>query len=236
MELVLDDLGGIAKNLDANTRPLSLAVFQTLERIRRDVLLRHAIDHFGIACRNILVRNQDSPVLIDFQNSAKRHRGQFWLAMPYFIRRKVTRKFQRVYRDIQMPDFTACSGIEEHAPAVSASARLRTEGGTADARLPHQSVSRDKDTIHDDHSFRYQPLLPEPKAKPRPHIFERRTHRLLAHHVSRRDQAASLLDQWRLQAPGLERLFGDQKRYVFPQLELAIEGRTFIPKVYRLRS
>ncbi len=113
MELVLDDLGGIAKNLDANTRPLSLAFFQTLERIRRDVLLRHAIDHFGIACRNILVRNQDSPVLIDFQNSAKRHRGQFWLAMPYFIRRKVTRKFQRVYRDIQMPDFTACSGIED---------------------------------------------------------------------------------------------------------------------------
>jgi RIO kinase 1 len=113
MELVTDDTGGVAKNLDANTRPLSLTFFKTLEHIRRDVLLRHAIDHFGIACRNILVRNQDCPVLIDFQNSAKRHRGQFWLALPFFIRRKITRKFQRVYRDIKMPDFTKSLGIED---------------------------------------------------------------------------------------------------------------------------
>jgi RIO kinase 1 len=113
MELVTDDTGGVAKNLDANTRPLSQAFFQTLERIRRDVLLRHDIDHFGIACRNILVRNQDSPVLIDFQNSAKRHRGQFWLKLPFFIRRKITRKFQRVYRDLGVPDFTKAPGIED---------------------------------------------------------------------------------------------------------------------------
>lgn len=112
MELVTDDTGVVAKNLDANTRPLSLTFFQTLERIRRDVLLRHAIDHFGIACRNILVRNQDCPVLIDFQNSATRHRGQFWLKIPFFIRRKVTRKFQRVYRDMHMPDFTKSPSIE----------------------------------------------------------------------------------------------------------------------------
>ena len=112
MELVTDDTGGVAKNLDANIRPLSLTFFQTLERIRRDVLLRHAIDHFGIACRNILVRNQDCPVLIDFQNSATRHRGQFWLKIPFFIRRKVTRKFQRVYRDVKMPDFTKSPSIE----------------------------------------------------------------------------------------------------------------------------
>ena len=106
MELVTDDTGAVAKNLDANTRPLSHTFFQTLERIRRDVLLRHAIDHFGIACRNILVRNQDCPVLIDFQNSAARHRGQFWLKLPFFIRRKITRKFQRVYRYQSVPDFT----------------------------------------------------------------------------------------------------------------------------------
>lgn len=113
MELVTDDTDGVAKNLDANTRPLSLTFFQALERIRRDVLLRHAIDHFGIACRNILVRNQNCPVLIDFQNSAVRHRGQFWLKFPFFIRRKVTRKFQRVYQDLDMPDFTKSPGIED---------------------------------------------------------------------------------------------------------------------------
>lgn len=112
MELVTDDTGGVAKNLDANTRPLSLTFYQTLERIRRDVLLRHAIDHFGIACRNILVRNPDCPVLIDFQNSATRHRGQFWLKIPFFIRRKVTRKFQRVYQDMNMPDFTKSPSIQ----------------------------------------------------------------------------------------------------------------------------
>jgi RIO kinase 1 len=113
MELVTDDTGGVAKNLDANTRPLSLTFFRTLERIRRDVLLRHAIDHLGITCRNILVRNEDCPVLIDFQNSAARHRGQFWLRLPFFIRGKVTRKFQRVYRDVNMPDFTKSQAIED---------------------------------------------------------------------------------------------------------------------------
>ncbi|MBU4524565.1 MAG: hypothetical protein KUA37_13610 [Desulfomicrobium sp.] len=113
MELVTDDTGGVAKNLDANTRPLSLIFFRTLERIRRDVLLRHAIDHFGIACRNILVRNQDCPVLIDFQNSVIRHRSQFWLSLPFFIRRKVTRKFQRVYQDVKMPDFTKSPSITD---------------------------------------------------------------------------------------------------------------------------
>jgi hypothetical protein len=113
MELVTDDTGAVAKNLDANTRPLSPAFFQALERIRRDVLLRHAIDHFGIACRNILVRNQDCPVLIDFQNSAKRLRGQFWLNIPFFIRRKVTRKFQQVYRDLRVPDFTKSANAED---------------------------------------------------------------------------------------------------------------------------
>lgn len=113
MELVTDDCGGVAKNLDANTRPLNLAFFRTLERIRREVLLRYSIDHFGIACRNILVRNQNCPVLIDFQNSAKRHRSQFWLKFPFFVRRKVTRKFQRVYRDVNVPDFTKSPSIAD---------------------------------------------------------------------------------------------------------------------------
>jgi len=33
MELVTDDTGTVAKNLDANARPLSSTFFQTLERI-----------------------------------------------------------------------------------------------------------------------------------------------------------------------------------------------------------
>jgi len=112
MELITDDTGAVAKNLDANTRLLSLNFFQALECIRKEVLLRNAIDHFGIACRNILVRNQDCPVLIDFQNSAKRHRGQFWLKFPLFIRSKITRKFQRIYMDLGVPDFTKSPKID----------------------------------------------------------------------------------------------------------------------------
>lgn len=113
MELVMDDTGVVARNLDANTRPLTSIFFQTLERIRRDVLMRHAVDHFGIACRNILVRTPDVPVLIDFQNNSLRHRGQFWLKLPFFTRQKLTRKFQRVYRDLGMPDFTKAATIAD---------------------------------------------------------------------------------------------------------------------------
>lgn len=50
------------------------------------------------------------------------------------------------------------------------------------------------------------------------------------------EQAAALLDQWRRGSAGLTRHFGDQKRYVFPQLELVLDGRIFIPKVYKVRK
>lgn len=51
-----------------------------------------------------------------------------------------------------------------------------------------------------------------------------------------KEQAVSLLDQWRPHTSNLESLFGDQKRYVFPQLELTLDERIFIPKVYRVRK
>ena len=51
-----------------------------------------------------------------------------------------------------------------------------------------------------------------------------------------KEQTISLLELWRREASGLEHLFGDQKRYVFPQLELTIGKRTFIPKVYKVRK
>jgi len=113
MDLVTDDTGKIAKNLDANTRPLNPGFFLTLERIRREVFLRHSLDHFGIACRNILVRTPKSPVIIDFQNTRIRYRGQFWLRIPYFVRQKVTRKFQRVYNDLGVPDFTKVKSLQK---------------------------------------------------------------------------------------------------------------------------
>jgi hypothetical protein len=50
------------------------------------------------------------------------------------------------------------------------------------------------------------------------------------------EQANSLLEQWRRGASSLEHFFGDQKRYVFPQLELTLGERIFIPKVYRVRK
>lgn len=50
------------------------------------------------------------------------------------------------------------------------------------------------------------------------------------------EQADSLLKQWRQGAADLDRLFGDQKRYVFPQLELVLGERIFIPKVYKVRK
>lgn len=51
-----------------------------------------------------------------------------------------------------------------------------------------------------------------------------------------KEQGSSLLEQWQQEAPGLEHLFGSQKRYVFPQLELTLGERIFIPKVYKVRK
>jgi hypothetical protein len=51
-----------------------------------------------------------------------------------------------------------------------------------------------------------------------------------------KEQTISLLEQWRREASGIDHLFGDQKRYVFPQLELTLGDRIFIPKVYKVRK
>lgn len=50
------------------------------------------------------------------------------------------------------------------------------------------------------------------------------------------EQAAALLEQWRRGSTDLKHLFGDQKRYVFPQLEITLGERIFIPKVYKVRK
>lgn len=50
------------------------------------------------------------------------------------------------------------------------------------------------------------------------------------------EQATLLLNQWRDKASSLDNFFGDQKRYVFPQLELFLEDKVFIPKVYNTRK
>lgn len=50
------------------------------------------------------------------------------------------------------------------------------------------------------------------------------------------EQAATLLEQWHRESSGLKHLFGDQKRYVFPQLEITLGERIFIPKVYKVRK
>jgi RIO kinase 1 len=113
MELVKNDLGEVAHNLTTNPRPLADQFFKTLERIRREVFIKNAIDHFGIACRNILVRTTIEPVIIDFQNTKARLKGQFWLNIPFFVRQKVTRKFQRVYTDLKVNDFTKIKNIDD---------------------------------------------------------------------------------------------------------------------------
>lgn len=106
MDLVADETGKVAKNLEANTLPLSPLFLKTLERIRNEVFLKHSIDHFGVACRNILVKDPETPVFIDFQNTRIRYRGHFWLKIPFFTRQKVNRKFRRVYTDLGVTDFT----------------------------------------------------------------------------------------------------------------------------------
>lgn len=50
------------------------------------------------------------------------------------------------------------------------------------------------------------------------------------------EQVSPILEQWRRGSTDLDRLFGDQKRYVFPQLELTLGERIFIPKVYKVRK
>lgn len=100
MDIVLDDLGQPAPNLVHNTRPLSSTFFDVLERLRTQVFVAHAIDHFGIVRRNILVKTPDHPVIIDFQTGRERFRGQFWLRFPWFVRQKINRCFGKLYQEM----------------------------------------------------------------------------------------------------------------------------------------
>lgn len=102
MERIIDDTGGTAANLVRNTRQLEPEFFATLERIRHEVFLRHAIDHFGIMRRNILVKTPTHPVFIDFQTGRERFRGQFWLRHPWFVRQKVNRCFRKLYTELNI--------------------------------------------------------------------------------------------------------------------------------------
>ena len=102
MEIVRDGQGGPAPNLVKNTRPLTPEFWSIMERIRREVFLAHSIDHFGIVRRNILVKSPSHPVIIDFQTGRERFRGQFWLRHPWFVRQKVNRCFQKLYKEMNV--------------------------------------------------------------------------------------------------------------------------------------
>lgn len=100
MDMVMDDLGQPAPNLVHNTRPLSSTFLNILETIRTQVFVAHAIDHFGIVRRNILVKSPDHPVIIDFQMGRERFRSQFWLRFPWFVRQKINRSFRKLYQEL----------------------------------------------------------------------------------------------------------------------------------------
>lgn len=100
MNTVFNDQGAIASNLVSNTEPLGPKFREILERIRKEVFIAHNIDHFGIVRRNILVRNADHPVIIDFQTGRERFRGQFWLRHPWFVKQKINRCFHKMYQEI----------------------------------------------------------------------------------------------------------------------------------------
>lgn len=101
MEKVIDDRGEIAPSLIQNKRPLDPSFTEILERIRKEVFFAHSIDHFGIVSRNILVRSPGDPVFIDFQTGRERFRGQFWLTLPWFVRKKTNRCFKKLFDEIE---------------------------------------------------------------------------------------------------------------------------------------
>lgn len=102
MDIVTDSQGEIAPNLVKNTAPVSPDFWRVLERLRTEVFRAHAIDHFGIVRRNVLVKSPDHPVIIDFQTGRERYRGQFWLRLAYFRRRKTDRCFAKLYQEMNV--------------------------------------------------------------------------------------------------------------------------------------
>ena len=111
MERVMTADGQTAPSLNHYEGTLPDAFFCKLEQIRREVFHKHSLDHFGVALRNILVRDNHTPVLIDFQKNRRIYRSQINLYIPYFTRQKVKRNFQRVYREANVKDWTQVSGL-----------------------------------------------------------------------------------------------------------------------------
>lgn len=113
MERVMTAEGTTAPSLDHyEGDPLPDAFFCKLEQLRRDVFHKHSLDHFGVARRNVLVRDDHTPVLIDFQKNRRIYRSQLNLYIPYFTRQKVTRNFQRLYREAKVQDWTTVSKLD----------------------------------------------------------------------------------------------------------------------------
>lgn len=106
MERVMTADGQTAPSLNHYEGTLPDTFFCKLEQIRREVFHKHSLDHFGVALRNILVRDNHTPVLIDFQKNRRVYRSQINLYIPYFTRQKVKRNFQRVYREAKVKDWT----------------------------------------------------------------------------------------------------------------------------------
>ncbi len=106
MEMVSNQEGKVASNLTSKNVKVSEKFFFKLERLRKEVFIKHSIDYFGFACRNILVKDEDTPVIIDFQKNFKFFQKQFWLRIPFFIRLKMNRYYQRVYQELGVPDYT----------------------------------------------------------------------------------------------------------------------------------
>lgn len=113
MERVVTTEGTTAPSLDHyKGAPLPDAFFHKLEQLRREVFHKHSLDHFGVALRNILVRDNHTPVLIDFQKNRRIYRSQLNLYIPYFTRQKVKRNFQRAYREAKTQDWTTITTLD----------------------------------------------------------------------------------------------------------------------------
>lgn len=111
MERIMTPEGTTAPSLNHYKETLPDTFFCKLEQLRREVFHKHSLDHFGVARRNVLVRDEETPVLIDFQKNRRIYRSQLNLYIPYFTRQKVKRNFQRLYRKAKVQDWTAVSHL-----------------------------------------------------------------------------------------------------------------------------
>lgn len=111
MERIMTPEGTTAPSLTHYQKPLPDTFFCKLEQLRREVFHKYSLDHFGVARRNVLVRDEETPVLIDFQKNRRIYRSQINLYIPYFTRQKVKRNFQRLYQRAKVQDWTTVSQL-----------------------------------------------------------------------------------------------------------------------------